>query len=149
MRTYGGPFARMLLRERRYDLALSQAQEAINMSPRSRVLYHTKGLILAKMALQPSSDDIRRRRLAQSEDVLRTTINMAPADDYGYTTLANLYLDWARSVSGSSPDEAGLRSKYCRCSRGCDEPGDGGEQVFVVFGFADGGGGAVEAVLVA
>ena len=99
-------FARMLLRERRYDLALSQAQEAIDMNPRSRVLYHTKGLILAKMALQPSSDDIRRRRLAQSEGVLGTTIDMAPADDYGYTTLANLYLDWARSVSDSSPDEA-------------------------------------------
>ena len=45
--------------------------------------------------------------------------------------------------------QPGLRPKYCRCSRGCDEPGDGGEQVFVVFGFADGGGGAVEAVPVA
>ena len=44
---------------------------------------------------------------------------------------------------------SGLRSKYFRCSRGCDESGDGGEQVFVVFGFADGGGDAVEAELAA
>lgn len=43
----------------------------------------------------------------------------------------------------------GLRPKYCCCSRGCDEPGDGGEQPFVVFGFTDGGGDAVEAELAA
>jgi Flp pilus assembly protein TadD len=96
-------YARMLLREAQYNLALGQIQQAIDMSPRSRVLYHTKGLILRKMALEPSSDDIRRRRLAQSEDALRTTINMAPRDDYGYTALAGLYLDWARSAQ---PDEA-------------------------------------------
>jgi tetratricopeptide (TPR) repeat protein len=100
-------FARMLLREQRYDLALSQIQEAIDMSPRARVLYHTKGVILAKMALQPSvDDDIRRRRLAQSEGALRTTIHMDPRDDYGYSTLAELYLDWAQSVSRSSSSEA-------------------------------------------
>jgi len=43
----------------------------------------------------------------------------------------------------------GLRPKYFRCSRGCDESGDGGEQVFVVFGCADGCGDVAEAELAA
>ena len=62
---------------------------------------------------------------------------------------SNVRPAWPRNASMRAGRYSGLRPKYCRCSRGCDEPGDGGEQVFVVFGFADGGGGAVEAVLVA
>lgn len=41
----------------------------------------------------------------------------------------------------------GLRPKYFRCSQGRVEAGDGDEQVFVVFGFADGGGDVLEAGL--
>jgi tetratricopeptide (TPR) repeat protein len=92
-------YARMLRRERKYDLALGQIQEAIEMNPRARVLHHTKGIILRDLALEAPSDDIARRRLTQSEDSLRATINMAPKDDYGYSDLARLYLDWARKAS--------------------------------------------------
>ena len=96
-------YARMLRREGKYELALGQIQEAIDMSPRARVLYHTRGLILRDLALNAPSEDVARRRLAQSEDSLRATINMARRDDYGYSALATLYLDWARRASS---DEA-------------------------------------------
>jgi hypothetical protein len=49
-------------------------------------------------------------------------------------------------IDGFDP---GLRPKYFPCSRSCDEPGDGGEQAFVVFGFADDGGDVAETELAA
>jgi hypothetical protein len=49
----------------------------------------------------------------------------------------------------ASPQPAGLRPKYFCCSRGCGETRQGCDQVFVVFGFADGGGYVVEAGLAA
>jgi hypothetical protein len=50
---------------------------------------------------------------------------------------------------GAATREAGFRPKYFCCSRGCGETCQGRDQVFVVFGFADGGGYAGEAGLAA
>lgn len=97
-------YARMLRREKRYDLALGQIEQALEMSPRARILHHTKGLVLKDLAVDASINEIARRRLAQSEESFNVAINMAPKDDYGYSSLADLYLDWARRTT--SPDEA-------------------------------------------
>lgn len=97
-------YARMLRREKRYDLALGQIEQALEMSPGARILHHTKGIVLKDLAINASVVEIARRRLAQAEDSLNRSINMAPRDDYGYTSLADLYLDWARKTG--SADEA-------------------------------------------
>jgi tetratricopeptide (TPR) repeat protein len=89
-------FARMLRRESRFDLALGQIDEALRMSPRARVLHHTRGMILGDLAIDAEVDEVARRRLAQSEQAFEAAINMAPRDDYAYTGLADLYLSWAR-----------------------------------------------------
>lgn len=92
-------YARMLRDERLFDLALKQIDQAIDMAPRTRVLYHTKGLILTDIALSVESEEIGRRRLAQAEDVLKRAISMGSRDEYAYHALARLYLGWARRVA--------------------------------------------------
>ncbi|MCI0713775.1 MAG: tetratricopeptide repeat protein [Chloroflexi bacterium] len=92
-------YARMLLRSNWPDLALQQIEQALSLNPKLRVLYHTKGTILAEMALQTESLDIARRRLAQSEDNFKRVIKMKRQDDYGYQSLARLYFRWACRVT--------------------------------------------------
>jgi hypothetical protein len=75
-------------------------------------------------------------------DQLRKTFEASKIDAY------LIQEEWPY-LDGDTGTVPGLRPKYFRCSRGCDEPGDGGEQVFVIFRFADGGGDAVEAELAA
>ena len=45
-------YARMLRREGSFDLALSQIERAIEMSPKSRVLWYTPGTLLRDLALE-------------------------------------------------------------------------------------------------
>lgn len=89
-------FSRMLRRERRFDLALQQIEEALRMAPKARVLHHTRGLILGDLAIDAEVDEVARRRLAQGEQAFESAINIAVRDDYAYTGLADLYLAWAR-----------------------------------------------------
>lgn len=89
-------YARMLRREGLCDAALSQIDSAIEMASGTRVLYHTKGVILTDLALETESVEIARRRLTQAEDVFRKSIAMQRRDEYGYHGLAKLFLGWAR-----------------------------------------------------
>ena len=94
-------YARMLRREKRYDLALAQIDSAVKQLPHQRSLRHTRGIILRDMALDSTSRDVGRRWLAQSEAALEEAIGMNQRDAYGYTSLAELYLEWGQK----SPDE--------------------------------------------
>lgn len=106
-------YARMLLRAERLELALGQITEAIESRGRGtgRVLFHTKGLVLAAMALNTSSDEIALRRLAQAEQAFRECIAIDARDDYAYVGLASLYFDWARRRAGTT-----ARADYLRQS---------------------------------
>jgi tetratricopeptide (TPR) repeat protein len=89
-------YARMLMRENKLELALAQINSAIEMDNKVRVLYHTKGLILSKMAMETESADLARRRLIQGEGVFTQGISLAYKDNYCYQGLAELYLGWAK-----------------------------------------------------
>ena len=91
-------YARMLRRERRYELALSQIDIAIEMKPNTRVLLHTRGVILRDLAIDADNVEVGRRRLAQSEAAFASALNLNARDEYTYASLAELYLDWARKA---------------------------------------------------
>jgi hypothetical protein len=95
-------YARMLLRSSQPNLALTQIDQALDISDDIKVLHHTKGLILAHLALEVDGQDVARKRLAQSEAEFRRCIAMADRDEYGYQSLAQLYVDWARRASTES-----------------------------------------------
>ncbi|MBO1902655.1 SIR2 family protein [Leucobacter weissii] len=105
----GSPFvkqhyARMLRRERKLDLALAQIESAIATAGGHRSLHHTRGVILRDLAIDAESREVARRWLTQSEAAFETAIRMNPRDEYGYQSLAELYLDWAGKVE--NPREA-------------------------------------------
>jgi predicted Zn-dependent protease len=91
-------YARMLLREGKLNLALTQIDNAIaNDRTRSiRSLHHTRGLILTQMAIDEENDDFARKRLVQAEREFLQCIASKESDDYGHTGLANLYIGWSR-----------------------------------------------------
>jgi tetratricopeptide (TPR) repeat protein len=97
-------FARMLRRENRLNLALAQIDAAIKMDESLRVLHHTRGTILADLAMSAESDDVGRKWMFQSEREFRHCIDVSPKDSYGYSGLAQLHLDWAKKVR--SEDES-------------------------------------------
>ena len=103
-------YARMLARENRLELALAQINAAVEMDNKVRVLYHTKGLVLSKMAMETESTDLARRRLIQSETAFTHGISMAPRDEFCYQGLAALYLGWAKRC-GSEPEAADYIAK--------------------------------------
>jgi Flp pilus assembly protein TadD len=91
-------YARMLSRQNRVELALTQIDEGIKMNPNVRVLHHTRGVILSQLALSIESQEIARRRLVQAEDAFRRCLSFYDRDEYAYQGLAQLYLDWAMRV---------------------------------------------------
>lgn len=95
-------YSRMLIREKKSELALSQINSAIELDKKIRVLYHTKGLILSKIALEIDSLDLARRRLIQSESSFRKGINLAPKDPHSYQGLSQAYLGWAARCQTSA-----------------------------------------------
>ncbi|PVU81370.1 SIR2 family protein (plasmid) [Cellulomonas sp. WB94] len=92
-------YARMLRREGRIELALGQIDSAIRLAPNARILQHTRGVILHDAAMEATSREMGRRRLAQSEDAFRGAIRRSPRDEYSFQSLAELYLDWAKQAS--------------------------------------------------
>jgi tetratricopeptide (TPR) repeat protein len=97
-------YARMLLREEKPELALSQIEKAIELDPAIRVLYHTQGLVLARLAMDAESVELGRRRLIQAEGAYRRSLNIYDKDEYCYASLARLYLEWAKKMPNESSD---------------------------------------------
>lgn len=101
-------YARMLLREREYEAGLAQIDLGLEMRDSPRILLHTRGQILAAMAIDAASIEVGRKRLNQAEAVYRQVIKAAERDEYGYHGLGNLYLDWAQRVGGTAESVAYL-----------------------------------------
>lgn len=97
-------YARMLLREGKLTLALSQIERSITKDRQKtiRSLRHTKGSILAELATSAPSLDVGRKWLVQSEREFGFCIAAQEKDDFGHTGLANLYLGWARKTPSAS-----------------------------------------------
>lgn len=89
-------YGRMLAREGKPELALGQIDKALELSPRARAIHHTRGVILRQMAMGVSSNELARRRLAQSEDAFEGAIRQNPRDEYSFQSLAELYMQWAQ-----------------------------------------------------
>ncbi|RZB35172.1 MAG: hypothetical protein SRB1_00940 [Desulfobacteraceae bacterium Eth-SRB1] len=88
-------YARMLLRDKKYSLSLSQIEAGLKLDKSARILYHTQGQILAKMALDAGEQAIGEKYFTRAIDSFNTCIEMYKSDDYGYASLAKLYIDWA------------------------------------------------------
>ncbi len=99
-------YARMFLREKKYELALDQIDKALELAPRIRVLHHTKGHILHEYAMEVESLELARRRLVQSEDSFLEGLRLSPRDDFCYQGLARLYFGWAKRLWQHHEDEA-------------------------------------------
>jgi tetratricopeptide (TPR) repeat protein len=97
-------YARMLTRVDRPELALSQIQKGLELDSSIKVLYHTQGVILSRLAIASPSLDIARRRMVQAENAFRRGINIYAKDEYSYASLAELYLEWATKVPAESAD---------------------------------------------
>jgi hypothetical protein len=97
----------MLLRENRLTLALAQIDDAISKDRTKsiRSLHHTRGLVLAELAVTEENGDVARKWLAQGEREFLHCMAAKETDAYGHSGLASLYLRWARRVKLST-DEA-------------------------------------------
>jgi tetratricopeptide (TPR) repeat protein len=95
-------FARMLLRERKLDLALAEIDTALEIDKNNTILNHTKGHILSRMAYEAESKDIGIKRLIQAENNFRKTIAIKSRDSYCYQSLAELFLNWAKKSNNES-----------------------------------------------
>jgi hypothetical protein len=92
-------YARMLRREKKLSLALSEIDNALKIDDSLRVLHHTRGAVLADLAIAAESQDIGRKWMLQSEREYKHCIELNARDSYGYHGLAELYLNWARTVA--------------------------------------------------
>jgi tetratricopeptide (TPR) repeat protein len=97
-------YARMLTRAGKTELALPQVEKAIELGPSIRVLYHTKGIVLGQIAAATESLELARRRMFQAEQAFNTSLNLYEKDEYSYTSLAQMYLDWAKKVPNEAAD---------------------------------------------
>jgi len=100
-------FARMLIRERSFALALSQIDDAIakDRTKNIRSLHHTRGLVLAELAMADTNSEMARKRLVHAEREFQCCMAAKESDSYGHSGLAMLYLNWSRR-SKISDDEA-------------------------------------------
>lgn len=100
-------YARMLLRDKNYTLALNQIDDAISKDKTKaiRSLHHTRGLILADLAMADENSEIARKRLAHAEREFQFCMSARETDSYGHSGLARLYLNWSRRPK-ISDDEA-------------------------------------------
>lgn len=97
-------YARMLSRADKPELALAQIEEGFKTRENSppRVLFHTKGVILAKLAKETESEGFARRRLVQAEESFRKALALNSRDEYAYQGLASLYVEWAKRASSEA-----------------------------------------------
>ncbi len=93
-------YARMLRRAGQLDAAVRQIDEALRMSPGSRPLMHTRGVLLRDLALAAQNEELGRRWLSQSEEAFRSCLAGSPRDEYAYQSLAELYIMWAEKIEG-------------------------------------------------
>jgi tetratricopeptide (TPR) repeat protein len=100
-------FARMLIREKNFTLALSQIDGAISKDRTRtiRSLHHTRGLVLAELAMAEENNEVARKRLAYAEREFQFCMAAKESDAYGHSGLAMLYLNWSRRPK-ISDDEA-------------------------------------------
>jgi len=100
-------FARMLIREKNYALALTQIDDAIakDKTKNIRSLHHTRGLVLAELAMSEANSEMARKRLGYAEREFQICMAAKESDSYGHSGLAMLYLNWSRR-SKISDDEA-------------------------------------------
>jgi tetratricopeptide (TPR) repeat protein/cold shock CspA family protein len=89
-------YSRMLIREKRYELALREIDSALKMRPVSSPLHHTRGYVLSAIMMSSSSADIARRRMVQAEGAFQEAILRNKRDAFSYHGLAFLYFNWAR-----------------------------------------------------
>ena len=99
-------YARMLARDDLDSLALDQIEKAISIDSSVKVLYHTKGMILMKLAHTLKSKDMATRRLVQSENAFRQGLTYNRRDDFCYQGLARLYIGWAEKYREDEFDDA-------------------------------------------
>lgn len=92
-------YPRMLLREDKPNVALSQIEHALKLDDSAKVLYHTRGVVLSRMALSAESVEIGRRWMLQSEESYRRALSIHARDEYSYQGLAQLYIGWATRVA--------------------------------------------------
>jgi tetratricopeptide (TPR) repeat protein len=97
-------YARMLYRAGKLQAALGQIDEAIELDKEVRVLYHTKGLILTRLATNAESPEIGRRHLVKAERAFRTGLTMYARDAYAFQGLATLFLEWAKRTPAEASD---------------------------------------------
>jgi cold shock CspA family protein len=100
-------FARMLLREKNFLSALNQIDGAIlkDRTKTIRSLHHTRGQILAELAMSDENNEVARKRLAHAEREYQICMTAKESDAYGHSGLARLYLNWSRRAR-ISDDEA-------------------------------------------
>lgn len=100
-------FARMLLRAKNLSLALNQIDAAISKDHTKtiRSLHHTRGTILAELAISEENNDVGRKHLAHAEREFQICMAARESDSYGHSGLARLYLNWSRRTR-ISDDEA-------------------------------------------
>ncbi len=100
-------FARMLIRSGNFALALTQIDDAIakDKTRSIRSLHHTRGLVLAELAMADDNSERARKRLAHAEREFKFCMAAKETDSYGHSGLARLYLNWSRR-SKISDDEA-------------------------------------------
>ena len=88
-------YSRMLRREKRYNTARAQIDDALTLDNSAVVLYHTKGLINKDLMDSAESLSIARKYLIQSESCFIQGKRMNSKDAHFYQGLSDLYLSWA------------------------------------------------------
>ncbi|MBI9047320.1 MAG: SIR2 family protein [Anaerolineaceae bacterium] len=103
-------YARMLLRAKMYSLAIGQIDSAIEIGKQSRVLYHTKAVILSGMCEDEQSIEMARKYMIHSESLFVKAKIMQPRDNYCYVGLAQLYIKWINKI-GDADEQTEYLSK--------------------------------------
>jgi tetratricopeptide (TPR) repeat protein len=129
-------YARMLLRERRFEAARAQIDRALAIAPSLRVLHHTRGMVLRQMAMAAESTEIGRRFLVQAEQAFSEARNRGRRDPYPYQGLAELYLGWASRVGNDDERVAYIARAEEVVEEGLREV-DGAEREFLWICSAD------------
>lgn len=111
-------YARMLLREGRLELALSQIQRAKAIGVPVRILSHTEGLIYSRLAHGAESREIGRRHLVNAERAFESAMDHKRRDAYAFQGLADLYFDWARGCADEGESTLYIRKAEEIISRG-------------------------------